>query len=207
MKPILVDLPVPILTPRLLIRPVLAGDGKEINAAVIESLEELKPFMPWAQKAPSVEESEESVRKSTAQWILREDLRLSLYDRESGAYIGGSGLHRMNWDVPSFEIGYWIRTSRSGQGYVTEATNAVARYAFEQLGARRVEIRIVSHNKKSIGISRKLGFEFEGTLRNSQQYLPGEVVDMSIYSLLTPDRLPALDVSWGSSTTEVGYAK
>ena len=39
MNPILIDLPMPITTPRLLIRPPRLGDGIVVNAAIIESNE------------------------------------------------------------------------------------------------------------------------------------------------------------------------
>ncbi len=33
-----------------------------------------------------------------------------LWRKSDGAYIGGSGLHRIDWSVPCVEIGYWLRT-------------------------------------------------------------------------------------------------
>lgn len=61
-KPILLDLPMPITTPRLLLRPPQIGDGAIINAAVLETFDLLHPIMPWAQAKPTVDESEEYVR-------------------------------------------------------------------------------------------------------------------------------------------------
>lgn len=45
MKPILLDLPMTITTPRLLLRPPHVGDGIEANAAILESLDLLAEFM------------------------------------------------------------------------------------------------------------------------------------------------------------------
>ena len=141
MKPILIDIPTTIETSRLLLRPPMPGDGPELNAAVIESLEELRPWLPWADQAPTVDESEENVRRAYAKWILREDLRFSVFDKVTGKLAAGSDLHRINWDVPSFEIGYWVRKSFCQKGYATEATNALTRFAFQALKAKRVELR------------------------------------------------------------------
>jgi RimJ/RimL family protein N-acetyltransferase len=197
MNPILIDLPMPILTPRLLIRPTQAGDGKQANEATVESIAELKPWMPWAQKEiPTVEDSEENNRRSMAEWILRTDLRLHLFDRVSGRYVGGSGLHRMKWEIPSFEIGYWIRTSEANKGLITEATNAVARYAFTQLKAKRVEIRCNSRNEKSARIAVKLGFDLEGTLRNTEIQVGREPGHTLVFAMLSPEKLPPLEVKW-----------
>ncbi len=165
MKPILVDLPIPIVTPRLTLRPPQPGDGAELNRAIIESFEDLNKWMPWATERPSVDASEENVRRACAKWILREDLRISIFDRETGFLAGSTGLHRINWDLPRFEIGYWVRTRFASKGYITESTNALTRYAFQQLGAKRVEIRCDSRNVRSVSVLNRLGFDFEGTLR------------------------------------------
>ena len=71
LDPILLDLPTPVYTNRLLLRPPKAGDGKLVNTAIKASFEELHKWMHWASKMPSIEESEIDVRKDMAQWILR----------------------------------------------------------------------------------------------------------------------------------------
>jgi len=71
MKPILLDLPTPIITPRLILRPPQIGDGIIVNEAVLESFDELKQSMPWAKEKPSVEISEEFVRRAAENWILK----------------------------------------------------------------------------------------------------------------------------------------
>mgnify|MGYP000900625190 CR=1 FL=1 len=64
MEPILRDFPSSFETARLTIRSPQPGDGAELNAAVIDSLNELRPWMPWAQQAPTLEESEINARKA-----------------------------------------------------------------------------------------------------------------------------------------------
>ena len=64
-----------------------------------------------------------------------------------------------------FEIGYWIRASRAGQGLATEAASALTRAAFDLAAAGRIEIRVDPANATSLAIPRKLGFVEEGTLR------------------------------------------
>ena len=73
MKPILLDLPMPITTPRLLLRPPQLGDGVVLNAAVLKSYDNIRHAMPWAKERPSLEESEEFVRQSAANWILKKN--------------------------------------------------------------------------------------------------------------------------------------
>ena len=195
MNPILLDLPMPILTPRLRLQPRYVGEGKILNEAICTSLEHLKPWMPFAQKAPSVAESEEHCRRSLAKFLLREDLTLSIYTRDGDRFIGSTGLHRANWDVPSFHIGYWIRHEFEGQGLVTEAANAVARYAFSVLKARRIEIRCDAQNQKSLSVMKRLGCVQEAILKNDSRE-SGELRDTIVTALFDESSLPPIDVSW-----------
>jgi RimJ/RimL family protein N-acetyltransferase len=166
LKPILREFPEEIITERLLIRKPLPGDGKAVYEAIQSSLNELKPWMPWAHTNQSEVDVEANIRDSIAKFITREDLRLHLLDKVTGEFIGSSGLHRINWDIPKFEIGYWIDTLHSGKGYITEATEAITNFAFTELHAKRVEIRCDSTNTRSRAIPEKLGFTLEGILKS-----------------------------------------
>jgi len=186
MDPLLIDVPERIETDRLILRCPQPGDGALANAAVCESLDALRPFMPWAQVAPSVDESELVCRRAQARFRLREDLMLSMFERAAdgreGCYIGGSGLHRILWGVRRFEIGYWCRSSCVGRGFVTEAVRALNRFAFDRLGARRVELRMDGQNERSRKVAERAGFTFEGVLRGDSLTPQGEMRDTRVYA-------------------------
>lgn len=70
--PLLLDFPESFESERLLIRAPLWGDGAAVNEAVRESVEELRPWMPWAQTVPTIEESELSIRRARVHfWSAR----------------------------------------------------------------------------------------------------------------------------------------
>ncbi|MEK4324564.1 GNAT family N-acetyltransferase [Paenibacillus sp. FSL R7-0297] len=180
--PILISMPESFESSRLLIRAALWGDGAAVNEAVQESIAELSPWMPWAQHIPSVEESEASLRKSRLQFLERKDIRLLLVNKETGHLVGSSGLHRIDWQVRKFEIGYWVRTSCAGQGYITEAVSAIADFAVQELQAARLEIRCDSRNTQSARVAERAGFTLEGILRNDKLDVQGALRDNMIYS-------------------------
>ena len=182
MKPILRDFPDHFESARLLIRGPRPGDGPELNAAVTDSLAELKPWMPWAQKPPTLEESEENARRGHARFLTREDLWLLLFLKGTNTMVGGSGLHRINWDVPGFEIGYWVRTPYAGQGYITEAVATITDFAFEELAARRVFIKCDAKNARSAAVARRLDFPFEGTLHCDKRDHFGNLRDTLVFA-------------------------
>jgi RimJ/RimL family protein N-acetyltransferase len=188
--PVLRDFPHSFDTERLTIRCPLPGDGAELNAAVIESWERLNQWMPWAiGEKPTLEESEANVRLAYTKFLAREDLRLSLLLKGTDTLVGGSGLHRMNWSVPSFEIGYWVRTKFEGQGFITEAVAGITEFAVRELGARRIEIRCDGLNERSAAVPRRLNFDLEGTLRNDERHhLTGELRDTLIFAKIVGER-------------------
>lgn len=119
-KPILLDIPDHFETERLLIRSPLPGDGAEVNAAIRETIDDLQPWMDWATPVPSVEDTEEFCRRARCEFLGRAGLPLWLFLKGTNTFVGGSGLHRIDWKVPRFEIGYWCRKRFQGQGYITE---------------------------------------------------------------------------------------
>ena len=174
-EPVLIEVPERIETERLVLRCPRRGDGAVVNAAVLASLDELRPWMPWAGAAPTLEESEAHCRRQQGRFILREDLVMLIFERDDisdreggggeGEFLGGTGLHRIDWTLRRFEIGYWRKTGHAGRGIVTEAVIAMARMAFDALAARRVEIRMDDDNVRSWKVAERAGFTLEALLR------------------------------------------
>ncbi len=201
MKPIFLDIPMPIMSERLILKPPEVGDGKMVNAAILESYDDLRLTMPWASSKPSIEDSEEFVRQAAANWIIKADeepyLPLFMYNAANMDFVGSTGYHHIDWDIPSFEIGYWIRSSYSRQGFMTEAVNALTRYAFLELEAKRVQITCDVLNLRSKKIPEKLGYCLEATLKNHRiNPEDGSVSDTLLYARYDLVDLPELVVDW-----------
>lgn len=190
LRPALIDVPSEFHSERLVIRALKPEDAPALFASIDESRETLDPWMPWAAGTRSIDDSREVIAKFVASWSLREDLPLGIFLAETGEHLGGTGFHRFDWNLRSFEIGYWLRSSAVGHGYVTETVRTLARAAFEQLRARRVEIRLDPENLRSKAIPERLGFRREGTLRSSLLDHHGRVRDTAIYALVEGDALP-----------------
>jgi len=181
--PILMDFPDRFETERLSIRSPLPGDGPELHAAVRESIEELTPWMTWPKEHRTIDDSEASSRRARVAFLGRSELRLHLYLRGTDTLVGSSGLQGIDWEVPKFEIGYWCRTRFAGRGYITEAVLGITAFAFDALGARRVEIRCDSRNLASARVAERAGFELEGELRNNEVGNDGRPRNTLIYAV------------------------
>ncbi len=183
MNPILLDFPSQFESERLIIRAPRPGDGKAVYEAVTMSIDELKQWLPFAQNEQTPEQTEINMREAHIRFLKREDLRLLIFHKETGQLVGSTGLHRMDWEIPKFEIGYWIATRFSGNGYMTEAIARLTEFAFTELNAKRVEIRCDAANLKSRAIPERLNFELEGTLRNDDLSVDGkELSDTCVYA-------------------------
>jgi RimJ/RimL family protein N-acetyltransferase len=181
-NPVLLNLPEQLETARLILRPPRPGDGIAIQEAVLESINDLSIWMPWAAKTPTLEDTETWCRNAHARFTTRTDLPLICILKENGTFAGGTGLHRINWKVPSVEIGYWIRTSLVGKGYVTESTRVITEFAFDCLKARRVEIRMDDRNIRSWRVAERLGFILEGILHYNGRDNLGELENTRVYA-------------------------
>lgn len=165
-NPVLLDFPDEFESERLLIRAPKREDAVHCYEAVVHSLESFRPWLPFAQQKPDLAVTEANLIEAEANFKLRKDLRLHFFSKETSEFIGSTGLHRIDWDVRKFEIGYWVDNRFEGQGYVSEAVDRITDFAFEELGANRVEIRCDPENVRSRAVAERLNFELEGILRN-----------------------------------------
>lgn len=187
MLPVQRPLPAQMTSTRLLVRPYQEGDGAALYAAVDEDRAHLRRWLPWVDKHTNPQASEDTARRMHARWHSREDLTVGLWDKAGTRLLGGSGLHRCNWEVPSFEIGYWLRRSAEGHGFMTEAVQVLCRLAFDTLEAQRVVIRCDSENRRSAAVAERLGFVREAMLRNETRGPDGTLRDTLLYSLTPED--------------------
>lgn len=195
--PILIDIPMPIRTPRLIIRNALPGDSVAMHEAITESWNDLCRWMLFTKEGlGSVDAYEKIIRENHAKYILREDMMMAAFNH-AGRLIGMCGLHDPDWNFRSFEIGYYVRTSEHHKGYATELANALTRFAFGALNARRVIICAATENSASRRVIEKLGFGLE-SLTKADALLPdGSVTGHANYVRYDINDLPDLNVTWG----------
>jgi RimJ/RimL family protein N-acetyltransferase len=179
---LLLNVPEVVETERLTLQAARPGRGVEISQAVTESYAELKRWMPWAKEPQSVDDSEGHCRLMQARWHAREELDFCFMLKSDGRLVGKGGLHTIDWSLPKFEIGYWIRTSCAGQGLASEAARGLAEMARHSLGAVRLEITSDARNGASRKVAENAGFTLEGIRRKSRRDVAGELADSCMYA-------------------------
>ncbi|RWZ60186.1 N-acetyltransferase [Halobacillus fulvus] len=187
MNPILREVSQVLETERCRLRSPQEGDGKVVNEAIVRSIPELKPWLPFVQTTPTIEDTEQNTREALAKFMTRESLRYLIFTKD-GEFVGSTGFHNLDWDVRKLEIGYWIDTAYSGKGYVREAVQKLTDFAMEELGFVRVEIRCESENLKSRAVPESLGYELEGILKKEDLSVDGtRLTDTCVYAMVCED--------------------
>lgn len=186
MNPLLIDIPNEITTARLRLRVPRPGDGPMTTRSVLESLAELKPWLPWATDAYNEESGEEWCRRCAAEFITRAQLPYMI--QLGDEHIGNISVFRLDWNVPGCELGYWLRTKFTGQGYMAEAVNALVEM-LRGLGMVRVNIRCDADNPRSSAVAARCGFQLDGVLRAACR-INGTLRNDRIYSKLLEGKTP-----------------
>lgn len=190
-----ITIPREIVGPRVRLRPLRLSDAPAVWDAIEESRKHMERWLPWVPKTRSAADERRAIAGMRGRWRRREDFVVGIFDRLTGRYLGGSGLHKINWERRCFEIGYWIRASAEGRGYVSETVRLLTCFAFDRLGAERVEIFMHPRNARSEAVAKRLRFVYEGTARAVTPGPDGALEDRHMYALVRADYAR---VSWGS---------
>jgi ribosomal-protein-serine acetyltransferase len=140
----------------LILRRWARDDAAQLVEAVTDSVEHLRPWMPWIALEPmSVTERQALIDSWDQEWFDGGDVVLGVFvDR---AVAGGCGLHR-RIEPGGLEIGYWTARRFLRQGIATTTAGLLTDAAFSDPAITRVEIHHDQANRASASVPRKLGF-------------------------------------------------
>ncbi len=131
--------------------------------------------------------SEEELRRRVEGSGELTDKGLLLAIDVDGRAVGEIQAYRAGLPDGVFGIGIGLFDEADrGRGVGTEATSMLTRYAFAELGARRVEAGTHVGNAPMIGVLERLGFVREGVLRRFFPSRDGGM-DCAIYAMTTED--------------------
>lgn len=175
--------PLPLLTPRLRLRPVAAADAADLYA-IFSDPQTLRYWSspPWV----SMDQAYLSIARDEAALAAGEAIRLGLERLSDGRVIGVCSLFSLSPQNRRAEIGYALARDAWGQGWMDEALRALVAHAFGPLGLHRLEADIDPRNAASARALQRLGFREEGRLRE-RWIVAGEVSDSGLWGLLARD--------------------
>ncbi len=200
MPPGLPDVPLPIETPRLVLRLPSRRDLPDLRRSFRD------PRNARAVGAPLHPRSEMRdpallVSRTWREYRRGEHLSLSVVLRDPPVCIGRVGLRGLDWTYRKVEsLSYWIDPTYWNRGYATEASWFLCHAAFRHLGMRRIGSSSLDLNRASRAVHRRLGFVEEGREREAVR-IKGRSLDMIHFGLLKRE-LP----SWGKVSKAAGIS-
>jgi RimJ/RimL family protein N-acetyltransferase len=193
MDRMLVDVPLEVLTPRLVVRCYRAGDGPALHAAAIRNRSHLARFEAGniLLTGDTEERGEILARVLHARWVSRDAFFAGAFLRDTGGFVGQVYLGPTNWELPAFEVGYMADCQHEGEGFATEAVTAILGMAFDHMGAHRISLRTDQTNTRSRLVAQRCGFMLEGQLRQAHRQSDGSFSSEYLYGLLREDHTRA----------------
>jgi ribosomal-protein-serine acetyltransferase len=150
----------------VLLRPYRMNDVDKLFRAVRESIKEMSVWLPFAHENYSIKESKDWIKKRPKEWKKGITYDFAIFDTQSGDLIGGCGLNEIHESNRRANLGYWVRTSCTGKGIAVAATRLLAKWGFEVLKLKRIEIYVAVGNQRSLRVAEKVGAKREGILRS-----------------------------------------
>ena len=185
-----IELPT-LMGSRVVLRDMRLADAPALLAAM--SNEEGSRFI--SPPPTSVEGFERFIAWSHRQRTAGQNISFAIVPRGSDTVIGLFQLRSLEPDFGTAEWGFALAKEFWGAGMFTEGARLVIDYAFDVVGARRLEARAALRNGRGNGALRKIGAVQEGVLRRS--FLKhGEHLDQGLWTILREDWLETKAV-WG----------
>jgi RimJ/RimL family protein N-acetyltransferase len=150
--------------------------------AVLESVREVSPWMPWCHPGYSHEEARRWIDFCEASWHSGTAYEFAIVNEED-RLLGGCGLNELRPENRIANLGYWVRTSATRKGTATAAVKKIAEFAFTQTGLLRLEIIVAAGNFPSLRVAEKSGALREGIAHDRLQ-LHGKTHDAVVFAIL-----------------------
>ena len=170
----------------IVLRPYRLSDVDRLYEAVRESIAGLSLWLPWCHLGYSIEESRTWIESRAEVWAKGTQYDFTINDSRDGSFLGGCGLNQVNRAIAFANLGYWVRTSRTRQGIATAAALVLARFGFNELKLRHIEIVAAANNIASQRVAQKIGAKREEILPDPIT-VHDRVYDVVAFSLTPAD--------------------
>jgi len=163
------------------LRLLVEEDATAIFLLIEQNRAYLRQWLPWVDFTRSVADERTFILSLQAQYRGNNGFVCSIWYRNQ--IVGTIGYHPIDWAHRTVEIGYWLAANFQGKGLMTKSCSALISYAFDKLQLNKVVIRCAIGNVRSCAIPQRLGFKYEGIIKQGE-WLYDHFVDLSLYAML-----------------------
>lgn len=165
----------------LILREYVAADAKQLFGVIDQNRVHLRAWLPWVDQTRKPADSLAFIQDSQQQINQQLGIALGIFYHDQ--LIGAIDLHQWDHELRKGAIGYWLIKQHQGKGLMKACALAFITYLYNNLPLNKLELHIVTGNKRSIYLAHKLGFTNEGTLRDSYK-MNGSLHNLMIFGLL-----------------------
>jgi ribosomal-protein-serine acetyltransferase len=166
------------------LRALEEADADELHALIERNRAQLARWLQWAH-GQTHEQTLAYIHRARAKESDGSGLERAIVAEQR--IVGVVGFPQIDSAHRSADIGYWLDAPHQGQGIMTAAVAALVDHAFDSLQLNRLEIRTDIENAPSRAVAERLGFRYEGTLRQAYRIIGERYSDDAVYSLLASD--------------------
>jgi len=174
----------PLHDAELLLRPSTDRDAAAIRAVYSEP--DIRRWMGWDDELPDEAEARANIERAAHAWRDGGWAVFRIVEAPTDQVVGGINL-RLG-EHQNAEISYFLRQSARGRGFATRSVRLVTRWAFDDLGIERIELRVHPDNDPSRRVAERAGFSREGIERASRAWPDGTRFDSIVFALLASHR-------------------
>ena len=159
-------------------------DAIPIYEAAIESCAEVSPWMAWCHDRYSYEDAVAWIEFTAAEREAGRMYDFAIYAND--VYAGSCGINQINTTDKVANLGYWLRTSMTGQGIAPDAVRKLLDWGFSNTDLVRFEIVAAVDNYRSQRVAVKAGATRDAVLRK-RTMVNGRSSDAILYSIIRDD--------------------
>jgi ribosomal-protein-alanine N-acetyltransferase len=174
-----------LTTNRLILRQLRPTDAE----AMFETFSDAEAMEYFGHEPHrSLDDTRALVQQIQVAYERRESIHWGIALKGEDSVVGSCSFHQFGPGFHYAETGYELRRAYWRRGIMTEAMSAILTYGFTELGLHRIEAVIDDANVRSKGLLLKLGFTYEGNLRQ-RYFFRGRFEDEYYYGLLKDEWL------------------
>jgi ribosomal-protein-serine acetyltransferase len=162
---------------------VLAEDrhARVMTDLIVRNQARLARWEPWAEHPATLEGTRAYIRAALDDFVRGRQISTIIAVDGGRQFVGRCGM-RINPQLGSGDIGYWIDGEYEGRGITSRSAHALISSVFEELALSKVDLRTSIGNTRSRAVAERLGFTFEGVLPRGLQFMQ-RADDVALYAV------------------------
>ena len=173
-----------ITSKRLVLKKREHAHDDDMWEAISQNRKFLREYLFWVDGTQSFADVVKATDYFAELWENDGEWAYDIYSIEDNRLLGSVGAHNINFQNQKAEIGYWLRRSETGKGYMKEAVLALEAELFNA-GFHRLEIHCDVNNLPSQGVAKRCGYELESVAKESLYHYTG-LHDRHVYVKFSP---------------------